>query len=460
MRKIIIIALLGVAAACRVFADPGQDLATGVLNNKIKDVQSALKKGADVNAQDDSGNTALHQAAARGYLDLIKVLIAAKADPTRKNGGGFTPARIAVETDKAAVVEYLLTAGTDRRDFINSLSEKDTGGFTAFHEKARSGQLEMIKLFIKYGLDVNVKSNEGYTPLFLVLSTIHDDYNKTKDRIAKLLLENKADPLAVGGRNGESPLTLALTQKKPELFQLMAKSVKKAPGALVVRAYSVGTKDQFALLFPRMDDLNAADAEGRTLLHLAALKKDKALAAELLKRGAKIDVTDRDNRQPHMLAVEAGDAVTLTLLLSAGADVNYSSRMGLVTTALNIAVDNGNKPIIDLLLKKGASLNPKNGFLPLEIAIIKNRLDIFKYLIARGADVNYANDLQMSPLHICIWSKELRPGQRLEYLEYLLKNGADPNKKAGERGSPTEWAVANNATKEIEILKKYGGLVP
>jgi ankyrin repeat protein len=51
--------------------------------------------GADVNAEDHDGNTALHQAAARGDVEMILYLVSKGADPTRVNREGQTTADMA-----------------------------------------------------------------------------------------------------------------------------------------------------------------------------------------------------------------------------------------------------------------------------------------------------------------------------------------------------------------------------
>jgi len=51
--------------------------------------------GADVNALDDEGNTAMHNAAARGDVEMILYLVAKGADPKAINREGKTTADMA-----------------------------------------------------------------------------------------------------------------------------------------------------------------------------------------------------------------------------------------------------------------------------------------------------------------------------------------------------------------------------
>ena len=68
------------------------------------------QRGADVNALKSDGwkDTALHYAAARGDLDIVRVLLAYGAEPTSRNSYGTTPADQAHKRKHDAVAEYLL----------------------------------------------------------------------------------------------------------------------------------------------------------------------------------------------------------------------------------------------------------------------------------------------------------------------------------------------------------------
>lgn len=66
---------------------------------------------AIVNAQNGSGNTALHWAALNGHLEAVKVLVEQGADPTIINHKGHDPIYEAESNDKSDVVEWVLKEG-------------------------------------------------------------------------------------------------------------------------------------------------------------------------------------------------------------------------------------------------------------------------------------------------------------------------------------------------------------
>ena len=67
-----------------------------------------LSAGADVEARDGQGATALHSAARKGRAGAFKLLLAAGANPAALDGDGLTPAQLVVHHLEALA---LLTAG-------------------------------------------------------------------------------------------------------------------------------------------------------------------------------------------------------------------------------------------------------------------------------------------------------------------------------------------------------------
>ena len=77
------------------------------------EVETLLKKGANVNATDENRWTPLHWAADVGHVETAKALLAGKADPNAKSGSGATPLHRAAFQGHAAMVRLLLAAKAD-----------------------------------------------------------------------------------------------------------------------------------------------------------------------------------------------------------------------------------------------------------------------------------------------------------------------------------------------------------
>ena len=77
-------------------------------------VKSLMKEGADVNAPQGDGMTALHWAAERGDLELTNILIYGGANVAAVTRiGQYTPLHVAARTGNAAVVKALVAAKAD-----------------------------------------------------------------------------------------------------------------------------------------------------------------------------------------------------------------------------------------------------------------------------------------------------------------------------------------------------------
>ena len=142
-------------------------------------------------------------------------------------------------------------------------------------------------------------------------------------------------------------------------------------------------------------DVNAAQGDGMTALHWAAANGDAALTQMLLSAGANIRATTRlGGITPLLMASQSGHAQVVAALLAAGAAANSSTGTG--ATALMLAARSGNTETVTRLIENGADINAKEkgfGQTALMVAAGLDRADVVKLLIARGADWKLASDI-------------------------------------------------------------------
>eukprot|EP00047_Mylnosiga_fluctuans_P016290 m.53442 g.53442 ORF g.53442 m.53442 type:complete len:499 (+) comp6483_c0_seq1:1863-3359(+) len=88
--------------------DANAELVIAARYGETEEVEELLKGGANVDHQDETGNTALHKACANNYLDVVKVLVkgGAKLLP---NESGNSPLHWAIQNKAVPVVKFLLT---------------------------------------------------------------------------------------------------------------------------------------------------------------------------------------------------------------------------------------------------------------------------------------------------------------------------------------------------------------
>jgi ankyrin repeat protein len=91
-----------------------------------------------------------------------------------------------------------------------------------------------------------------------------------------------------------------------------------------------GTKDAVrALSLSRAADVNAAQGDGMTALHWAAMKDDAELVQTLLFAGANVRATTRiGSYTPLILAAKSGSSSAIAPLLKSGADANSATSNG------------------------------------------------------------------------------------------------------------------------------------
>lgn len=235
--------------------------------------------------------------------------------------------------------------------------------------------------------------------------------------------------------------------------------------APVAGAVERGDAASLRQLLRSKPDVNAAQPDGMTALHWAALRDDLDSATRLLRAKAVVDVTNRYGVTPLAIACQNGSGSLVGLLLAHGANPNGSLRGGetaLMTaartgrpepvqallargadvnarerrgqTALMWAAAEGHEEAVRLLLKAGADLNtslPDSGFTAFLLAVREGRAGVARLLLGAGVEVNAAVQPRRST------AKGLRPGTsalllavengHFELALELVSAGADPN---------------------------------
>ncbi len=185
-------------------------------NGKIKSVEEIkelLKKGADVNASDKYGDTALMVAATLGKLDVVKCLVELGADLEAKDGAGRTALMMVANWGKLDVVKCLAECGAD-------LEAKDMHGRTALMWAATEGQIEVVKYLAECGADVNVK-DEWYGETALMKAARDGNLD-----MVKYLVEEGAQ-LEVKCENCETAKEVAKNWKRYDCLKFLEEAQKK-----------------------------------------------------------------------------------------------------------------------------------------------------------------------------------------------------------------------------------------
>ena len=262
-------------------------------------VRTLIEDGADVNARQGDGATALHWTAYWDEIESADLLIRSGADVNAVNDLGVTPLWAAAENGSAAMVERLLDAGANPN--VSLLS-----GETPLMTAARVGAADVARQLIEADADTALTAGRGQTALMWAVAQRHpavvdvllahgaavDARTEVWTEVVKTTPEPwNPEYVAELPQGGYTPLLFAARVgdlASAKLLVAAGANVNDQPpygtSATVVAAHS-GHRDVAVFLLEQGADPNAADA-GYTALHAAILHKDAGLVRDLLDHGA------------------------------------------------------------------------------------------------------------------------------------------------------------------------------
>ncbi len=421
---------------------PDSPVADAAMKRDGARLRLLLKEGADVNAAQGDGMTALHWASSHGDVEEAMMLVyaGARVDAVTRNGN-YTPLHLAARTGNAAVARALLDAGASPN------ARTTSGGATALHYAAGQGSVETITALLDKGATVDIRDGAWeLTPL--MWAAAHDRI----DAMAALLARG-ADIAAVS-KVEDIPARERADRAANQLRNRRVAALKAAeqpPRPPAARPDSTART-------------NAAPGAVRP----GAAGNSPARDSSAATRTAPPDSTRREER-----AVTYGELV--------------GNKGGL--TPLLFAVRQGNMNAAMSLLDAGAKVNQVSTgdhTSPLLMATINGHFDIAKKLLERGADPKLASDAGATPLYATInvqWAaKSLYPQPTaqtqqqttyLELMEALLESGADVNARLTKHlwytsynfdllgvnttGATPFWRAAYGTdVPAMKLLMKYG----
>ena len=134
--------------------------------------------------------------------------------------------------------------------------------------------------------------------------------------------------------------------------------------------------------------------------------------------GQEYDLEEHDEIALLFYLIQTGASLeVIELLIDSGMDIKYTNREGL--SALDFAIKYRREDIIKLCKKSGISLTTstrKSGLTPLMLAASFNDIELMKFLIKEGADVNTKDKFGMSALD---YAKKMGQKKAVEFLKEI-----------------------------------------
>jgi ankyrin repeat protein len=220
--------------------------------------------------------------------------------------------------------------------------------------------------------------------------------------------------------------------------------------------------DKMTLLIDRGANVNARSETKYTALMVAAQHGIHSTPAIRLLLAHGADASQSQGRplfnaDPLFLAAYGGNADVLPDLLKAGASLN--GEMTLIGTsnsdAISGAVRHGYLDVAETLVKLGAPVDRTDARItPLVKAVLGDQVEMAKFLIAKGADVNHVDGNGMTPL---LYAASIDFGSPA-MIDMLLKSGARTEMKTKEGKTALELARQYHHTHLIPSLERIAAL--
>lgn len=300
---------------------------------------------ADINALTSKGDTPLTLALKRGLTDVATLLIEQHVDLVREDAEGNVPVAIAVRYHNEVIFDFLVRekAGLDHPNkhgdrplnyairYDNpkmamklllenvTINDLNADRVTALHQAAAKGYFEVVAILVQRGANLNLRAGEGLdTPLHLAAKAADQD--------------SVSYMVRYGGnaniRNGKGDTVLISAMSHPKT-----------------------TVELVSFLLKNGADATLVNDAGDSALHVAASSGHAETIKQLIRGGADANLKNALGYTPLYVAALHGHLNTVKALLDSGAVVNTSP------SPLQGAIKGGNEKVVELLIEKGAVLS-------------------------------------------------------------------------------------------------------
>ncbi|XP_005653404.1 E3 ubiquitin-protein ligase MIB2 isoform X7 [Sus scrofa] len=394
---------------------PGRLVVEVALGNMARALDLLRRHPEQVDTK-NQGRTALQVAAYLGQVELVRLLLQARAGVDLVDDEGNTALHYAALGNQPEAARVLLSSGCA----ANALNSARS---SALHVAVQRGFLEVVRVLCERGCDVNLPDAHADTPLHCAISA-----GTGATGIVEVLTE-------VPG--------IDVTATNSQGFTLLHHASLKGHTLAVRR-----------ILARARQLVDAQKEDGFTALHLAALNNHWEVAQVLIREGrCDVNVRNRKLQSPLHLAVQQAHVGLVPLLVDSGCSVNAEDEEG--DTALHVALQRhqllpmaadgagGDPGPLQLLSRLQASGLPGSAELTAGAAVAC-------FLALEGADLSYANHRGRSPLDLAT------EGRLLKALQCCAQRFRERQAGGGTAQGPRLVLSAPNAVTNVHVAAPSG----
>ncbi len=280
------------------------------------------------------------------------------------SSSSITPLQLALSSSSPEVIDRILKERPN-------LDEASHNGETVLHMAIRYQRLPVVIQLVDLGANVNAVDREGNSPIHVAAQ---------EDRNGQMITAIIAGDgnLELRRRDGKTPLRLAVERRnQPAIAEFLKAGVQ----------------------------VNDADVQGHTALHIAIDRSDLEIAKLLLQNGANLVAKDHDGNIPGGLSNGGDSDTAVAIWWEQIVKAHDQGSLAKLTGLFDVS-------------PQALSFRTKYGTSLLTRTIEARRLDVLGYLLERRAKANIQDDLLADALVESYWCK-------VEFAEHLLNAGAD-----------------------------------
>ncbi|KAF5306570.1 hypothetical protein FQR65_LT07297 [Abscondita terminalis] len=373
---------------------------------------------ADINAQNADGETALVLSFKNQNFDVARFLIEAGADVNATN---TFPFHFLCKFGKLELVKRI-------RSMVNDINLQNADGETALHFSLKNENFDVASFLIDEGADVNLCNGVDMTPFLEVCKIGHYEIVKK--------IRPKMTQINFQKRDGETALHLSLKHQKRDVATFLIDE-----GADVNLSNNFGETSLFyACRFGDIElvkkirkfvsDVNLKNMDGDTVLGLSIRNENFEMAKFLNDENADVNVSNNTGMTPFLYACKIELVDVIKKMRSKVIDINWQNTNG--QTALHLSIESENFDVARFLIEEGADVNVTDNFdtTPFFLACRFCSTEMVKKVKPTVTDINWQNRRGETALHVSL------ENERLDIARFLIDEGADVNVTDNYRTTP------------------------
>ncbi|XP_045473074.1 serine/threonine-protein phosphatase 6 regulatory ankyrin repeat subunit A-like isoform X2 [Harmonia axyridis] len=435
-----------------------------IASNKghTKMVNNLLTHSARVDVFDSDGRSALHLGAEHGYLQVCGSLLEHKAFINSKSRNGQTALHLAAKYGFIHLVRFLIK---EHNAVVDILTLKKQ---TPLHLAAAAGQIEVCKLLLELGADIDATDELGQKPIHAACSNNHSE-------VAKLFLQEHPGLVMAMTKDGNTCAHIAAAQGSVTVIEELMKfdkqgvinSRNKMTDATPLQIAAEGGHAEVVKALVRAGaNITDENKAGFTAVHLAAQNGHGSVLEVFRPSNTLRIVSKKLGVTPLHVAAYYGQADTVRELLShsPGTVKSEPPNGGTLVpilgnesgmTPLHLASFSGNENVVRLLLNSAGvqveAQTLENGYNPMHLACFGGHVTVVGLLLSRQADLLQSQDKHgKTGLHIAATQGHY------QMVEVLLGQGAEINSPDKNSWTPLHCASKAGCFEVVKLLTESG----